>query len=252
LPEGVIETIEEVQEHGSNIARRCPIKGRESVWVLGQVGNWVEFAIDVPSGVVLPGVSASPNCHRGDIEHDETRLGSDRSAPSLDIKSIAEDQGTNDLSRIVEKAVQSSGANIETSAIDTVLLVGVEPIGAPEHWEQKDDKWLESQCLPKTIDLGLPSGVLHQDDLGVVWSDDVLSIAKEQSKASTHEHEYDEADVSTICDSASLCLVDILTEWNLRESVGFDDRKKGPGRRALHVRKVNHLQNKKSFLPDYQ
>jgi hypothetical protein len=80
-----------------------------------------------------------------------------------------------------------------------------------------------SQGLPKTIDLGLPSGILHQDDLGVVWPNDVLSIAKGKSKTSTEKHEHDEADVSTISDITGFLLVDILSERNLRKSAKFDD-----------------------------
>jgi hypothetical protein len=58
-------------------------------------------------------------------------------------------------------------------------LVGVKPVGAPEHWEEKDDIWFKFQGFPKALELGLPRWVLHQHDLGVVWPNDVLSVAKE-------------------------------------------------------------------------
>ncbi len=106
------------------------------------------------------------------------------------------------------------------------MLVSVEPVGAPEHREEKDNERLISDGLPKPHDLGLPARVLHQHYLGVVWPNNVVGIAKKKGENSADEHQNDETDVSTISDSACGLLVDVLAQWNLRLLVKFKDKER--------------------------
>lgn len=173
LPESVIEAVEDVEKHRSDVARVSPIDGLESIGINRQAGGLVDIVVDVETSVVLISISTPPDNHGNDIEHNKTGFGTNRATELLDVKSITKNQCTENLCCVVEKTVQSSSTHVESGSVDSVLLISVEPVGAPEHWEEKDDKWFISQCLPKAHDLGLPSGVLHQHNLGVVWTNNV-------------------------------------------------------------------------------
>jgi hypothetical protein len=95
------------------------------------------------------------------------------------------------------------------------LLVGIEPVGRPEHWEEKNDKWLESDSLPKSNKLRLPARVLHQNDASSVRSDNIAGITKTEGEAGTAEHEDNEGNVGTISDCAVRFDMDVLSKWDL-------------------------------------
>ena len=98
-------------------------------------------------------------------------------------------------------------------------MIGCEPIGRPKHGEEEKNEGFESNGFPKSDELGLPAGVLHQDNASPIRSDDITGVAKAQSNTSTQEHEDDEPDVGTIGDSAVGLDIDILAERDLKRNI---------------------------------
>jgi hypothetical protein len=137
----------------------------------------------------------------------------------VDIHKNTIDNGTDDLGEVVEKVVQGLGAGIKMGTVDAVLLVGSEPVGAPEHGEQENDRGLVSQGLPKTDELGLPAGMLHQNNLGSIGADDILGVAEKKGDACSEEHEDNEGNVGTIANVLICRDMDILSERDLAERV---------------------------------
>ena len=200
LPERVIEAVEKVQEHGPSKTRVGP------VFIKGRISTGVQLFVSV---------STAPDSHCHNEKHDQASLCSNRTAPTLHVKEITKEQSTYDLCQVEKETVEGFCASVEAETIDIVLLVGIEPVGRPEHWEKENDKWLEFQGLPKSSNLGLPTGVLHQDNAASVGSDDIFGIAKAEGETGAAEHEDDEGNVSTISDRAVCPDIDVLAKWNL-------------------------------------
>jgi hypothetical protein len=81
-----------------------------------------------------------------------------------------------------------------------------------------------SDGFPKTNELRLPTGVLHQNDLGSIRTNDILGVAKKKGEACSEEHENNEGNVSAVSDCAVGCDVDILSKGNLagkKVRIGF-------------------------------
>lgn len=66
-------------------------------------------------------------------------------------------------------------------AIHVVHLVSVKDVGAKEHGEQKDDPGFVVQGFPETLKLTAPRGVLHQNDFGAVFTNNLVRVTKEQA-----------------------------------------------------------------------
>lgn len=204
LPDGVIEAVEDVEEHVTDIARVSPVLSNPGL------GRRVLTSICLGEGV-----SATPDGHGEDKEECKATLGSDSSADSLDIKSISETHGAYNLRHVVEKGVESLSSSSEIGTVDGVEVVGVEPIRGPEHGEEEDDEGFESDRLVESDELGLPGWVLHQNDSGTVFSDDITSVAEEKGENGTASHEDNEGNICTISDSAVGFNMDVLAKRNL-------------------------------------
>lgn len=213
MPDGIVEAVEEVQEHWANVARSFPI-GRCEIrvdWLVcirinGDKCTIISFGVSV---------SATPDCH-GEDEKDAKRPSStDRTSDPWDIHGKSVEKGPNDLGEVVEKVVQGLGAGVEVSTVDTVLLVGCEPIGGPEHGEQENDHGFVSNGLPKTNELGLPTWVFHQNDLGSIGADNIIGVAEKQGEACPEEHKNDEGNVSAVPNCFVFFDMDVLPDGDL-------------------------------------
>ena len=141
LPKSIIEAIEEVEEHRPDIAMVSPVS-----WDEGGVrdgGTGIDF---------LVGIATSPDDHGEDEKRDPRNLGSKATANTLDVEKVTQDGSGNDFGKVVQETIQGLGASGEVGAVDTVLLVGVEPVRRPEHGEQEDDKGLEADRFPQSDD----------------------------------------------------------------------------------------------------
>lgn len=94
-------------------------------------------------------------------------------------------------------------------------MVGDEPIRRPEHREEKNDERFEADSFPEADDFGLPGWVLHKNDVGPVWTDNIGGIAQEKSKTGTGKHKDDEGDVRSIRDCLVGSDMDIFTKRDL-------------------------------------
>ena len=154
LPDGIVQAVEDVQEHVSDISLVGPIL--EILWCPES---------DISTVVSLgERVTSSPDDHGKPKEHDQASLGSQATGVFLKIEDVSNAEGTGDLGEVVEKGVKGLGAGVEVGTVDGVEMVGVEPIRGEEHGEEEDDKWLELDRLDETHQLGLPGGVLHEDN----------------------------------------------------------------------------------------
>lgn len=132
LPGSIIKAIEDVQEHGTNIARVGPVS-----WLKGRLS-------DSCAGIcLLEGISTTPDSKGKDEENPKCNLGAYRTTDLLQIKEISPDTGSKDLRHPVQKTIQGLGSGIEVRAVYGVLLVDVEPIGREEHGEKEKYKRLE-------------------------------------------------------------------------------------------------------------
>lgn len=206
LPGGIIKAIEDVQEHGTNIARVGPVS-----WLEGRLS-------DSCTGIrLLESVSTTPDSKGKNEENPKCNLGAYRTTDLLQIKEISPDTSGKDLRHPVQKTVQGLGSGIEVRAVDGVLLVDVEPIGREEHGEQEKHKRFEFKRFVQPPELALPGWVLHQDDAGAVLSDNVVGIAEREGKKRSAEHEHDEPDVSAIAHCHIGLDVDVFAQGNLYE-----------------------------------
>ncbi len=161
------------------------------------------------------GVPTTPDGHGEDEDEDEADLRSDCTTDFLNIEGIAKEQGAANLGKVVQKTIEGLSAGVEVRSVDSVKLVGVKPVRGPEHGEEKDDEGLESDGLVEPNDLGLPTRVLHQDNAGAIWSDNIGGIAEEQSQNCASEHENNERNIGAIANSFVGLDIDVLTKRDL-------------------------------------
>ena len=207
LPSRIVETVEDIQEHHSHVSGGLPI---------GRLVIWMDLNINVGTGVLLLiSISTTPNNERKGEKDSQSSLCSHGTSHSLDIQSITPDNSSQNLSHVVKERVESFGAGVEASTVDGVELIGVEPVGGPEHGEEKENEGLKFYSLVESDKFGLPAGVLHEDDSGSVGSDNVVGVAEHEGEDSAEEHEHDEGDVSSICHSAVGLDVDVLAKRDL-------------------------------------
>lgn len=232
MPGGIVGTVEHVQEHLSNISLISPVHGNPVG--VGWLGIGVrELGVDEGTVVgLLEIVTTSPDDHGEDEKNAEGDLGTDGATDALDVETVTPDGGGEDLGEPVQHAVQGAGAGVEVGAVHGVLLVDVEPVGDEEHGEEQEDEGLELGGLVQTPQLGLPAGVLHQDDAGAVLSDDIGCVDEEEGEDGTEEHEHDECDVRAIGDVSGLLDVDVGSEGNLWSMSVYISRVSGSSRGA--------------------
>lgn len=204
LPDSIVETVEEVEEHGADETRVSPVLGLPvgSAGILSRV-------------LLLKGIAAAPD-DEGESEEDTPgQLGTDGTAEQGDIQEETPDTSGDDLCKIVEETVEGVGAGAEEGAVDGVLLVRGEPVRGEEHGEEEDDERLEAERLPQAQELAGPARVLHENDTAAILSHDVVGIAEHKGEDGTETHQDDEANVSTISDVVLSGVVDVLAKRNL-------------------------------------
>lgn len=207
LPNRIVETVKDVQEHGADISRGSPVGG---------LIVRVQLGIDRLARVVLlVGVAAAPKSKSKDNQDNPSHLGTNGPAHTLDIDQDAGNPGGENLREIVQEAVERLGARRESCAVDTVLLIDVEPVGGEEHGEQQHNQRLEAECLPETEKLALPAGVLFQNDTTAILSNNVIGVAEQEGEDGAAEHEDDEANVGAIGDGRIRLDVDVFPERDL-------------------------------------
>lgn len=206
LPDSIVHAVEEVEEHGTNVALGSPIPALE---IRG-------LGVDILTSVShLPSVPTTPDNNCKDEKGDQGCLSTDRATNTFRIKHRAHDNSGHDLSKPVQESIEGLGAGVEVGAVNGVLLICVEPIGGPEHGEEEDDPRFRAECIPQTDDLGFPRGVLHQDHARAVGTHDLFCVAETQGKTGAYEHEYDEGDVGAVADGFVLHDIEVLAQGDL-------------------------------------
>ena len=217
LPDGIIETVEDVEEHGANVTAVGPVHGGGLVLFSGGGG-----AIDLLHLVL---VTATPDDEGEGEKNAEGDLAANGAAQLGEIQGVAKQSGGKDLGEPVEQVVEGARADVEVGGVHVVLLVGVEDVGGEEHREESDDPRLQVQALPETLELGDPSGVLHHDDLGAVLADDGVDVDEGQGQDGAEDHENDKADIGAVGDGAVGGGVDVLAERDqtTNDGAGVED-----------------------------
>jgi len=128
LPEAVIHAIEDVKEHGANVARSGPV-------ISGGVSTGIGSLESIATTVDDEGNSE---------EEAPSDLGADTTTEVGEIKTPAHNSGTEDLGEVVKTAVESLGTSVEVGAIDCVLLVDIEPVGREDHGKEENDPGIAS------------------------------------------------------------------------------------------------------------
>lgn len=219
MPCGIEEAVEDVEEHGSDVESPAihPIDGNPRGILRG---------VDGRAGVLFfVGVPAAPGDHGEGEEKDEGGFGAHGTREALNVECVAEEESAEDLGTPVEDVVEGASTGIETSGVDSVLLVGVEPVGGPEHGEEEDHEGFKSDGFIEANEFGFPGGVLHQDDSGSIRAVNIASIAEQESKDGAEEHKHDEGDVCAIRNGSSGFDVDILAKGNLEIRSGQEIEK---------------------------
>lgn len=209
LPDGVVHAVEEVQEHGSNVAGSRPVcRGK----LAGLDGGRVDVLAGVPN---LPGIATAPDSHGQHKDDHDGNAGASGTADTFTIQQGTNQDCCHDLRKPVQEVVEGLGASVEVSAVDTVHLVGVEPVGRPEHGEEQDNPRFGANGLPQAEDLSLPARVLHQDHARAVRADNLVGVAEEEGEDCAESHEHNESNVSAVVDGLVLGHMDILAEGDL-------------------------------------
>lgn len=190
LPDSVVSTVEEVQEHRANVARGTPIPSlEEGSSVSDDIGAVV---------ILLPGPTATIDGDGQDDESDEHDTGTERTTNLGVVEKGTNNGGSADLSEPVQETVQGTSTGVKVGGVDGVLLIGVEPVGRPHHGEQQNDVWLGNDTSVQTLEFGPPAGVLHENDLCTIGSNDLVGVDEEKRQESTGDHQNDESNVGTV------------------------------------------------------
>lgn len=151
--------------------------------------------------ILLPGPAATPDNHCQDEENGPSGAGTRCPTEVAYIEERSDDTRSHDLSEPVQEGIQGASAGVEVGDVDCVSLVCVEPVGRPEHGEQKDDIRFVLEGVPESPQLSFPGWVFHDDNAGSVAADDLVRVAQQESQASAEEHQDDESDVCSVGDS---------------------------------------------------
>lgn len=163
---------------------------------------------------LLEGPTSTVDGGRQDDEGDKHDAGTNRTSNFGVVEEGTNNGSGADLSEPVQETHQGTSTGVKECCVDGVLLVCVEPIRGPHHGEQQDDVWLGKDASVQTLEFGPPAGVLHENDLCTVRTDDLVGIDEEKSQESAGNHEDDESNVSTVGDRGGHLDVDVLTEGN--------------------------------------
>jgi len=139
LPSGIEEAVEHVEEEVSDIVR---VKD-----VLPGGGN-------VTAGFEDKGKSTAPDGADKDEEDAPTGETASATRESGPIEECTEHKRSEDLSEPVEEIVEGAGADVEVVGVHVVELIGIEPIGGPEHGEEEDDIVVCLQSFEETLQFG--------------------------------------------------------------------------------------------------
>lgn len=118
LPSGVVEAVEDVEEHRSNVSVVSPVLGDKAGSASGST-----------SVAGLEGIAATPNAHSDGKENAPGSLGTNGPAELADVQAVPENEGTGDLCSPVQDVVQGLGAGVKVRTVNSVELIGVEPVG---------------------------------------------------------------------------------------------------------------------------
>lgn len=195
LPRGIKHSVEHVEEHGANITAVTPVQ-------MPLLVVYIRYNISTRVGS-LEIVSTTPNNEGEDEERHNTGLSTYGAGEAFAVESEAEDSGANDLGGPVENRIEGSSTNVEPGGIDILEMVGIEPVGGEEEWEEEDDVPVGLECFEHADELGLPRWIFHKNDTRPVFALDVMGIAEKGGEDESSCHEDDEGNVSSVVDSAT-------------------------------------------------
>jgi hypothetical protein len=205
LPSSIIETVEHVEKHGTNITTISPVHRNVT-------SIFVDALTCVP---FLESISTAPDYHGENEQSSKSSLRSDGSAELLQIEAVTKDNSTNDLRAPVQQTVQCLSTGIENGTVDTIELVGGKPVGRPEHWEEKDNVVVRLKGIIETDKFGDPGWILLQHNLGAIFTVNIRGVAEAKGKDSAQSHEDNESNVGSIIDIGVGSNTDVLPERNL-------------------------------------
>ena len=195
LPDGIVHPVEDVEEHGANIGAVRPID--RWVVVLERLG--VETCLDLRTRVTLLESPAAAPDHEGEDKQDgPDTFGTGGSPEVREIQHEAKDTSAEHLRSPVQNTIQRPGADVELGGVDFVELVGVEPVRGEEHREEEDDVWIGEEGLPQAEQLALPCWILHENDLGAVAADDLVTLNERERKKRAAERQDKKTDISSV------------------------------------------------------
>ena len=198
----IVEAIEHVKEHRSNISMSCPI--------ILHVSVQARLRPRVP---LLPRITAPPNHHRKHKQHSPSKLRSHRASQAPKIKHIPKDICANNLTSPIKHIVERSGPDVELGAVKAVKLVRVKPVAGDEHGEEEDDPDVRLENFPEAEQFAAPGWVFHEDYMRAVRANNVVGVYKGPGKAGAEEGEDHEANVGAVGDVA--CgRVDVFAQRN--------------------------------------
>lgn len=130
LKSGIIETIKDIQKHGSQVATISPIHG---------------CCHHLASVLFLEGIPTSPDTHGDGQQETKVDFGPRRPREILHVQGLAKNESPDHLGQPVQETVKRTGANVEVGAVDTVKMVSVEPVAGEKHGKEEDDVPVGSQ-----------------------------------------------------------------------------------------------------------
>lgn len=160
--------------------------------------------------------TSEPNSQGDGHEEDQTQTSFGRSSKPMRVECNAAKKGSNDLGQPVEHAVHGLGTGREKGSIDTILLIGVEPVGREEHGEQCNDIWFIAESSPESTKFALPARILLDNDTAAIVANNVFGIAQAAGEQDTGEHHRHEPDICAVIDIFIGVRLHVLYERNLR------------------------------------
>ena len=156
LPQRIIHAIENVKE---NRPRR-----RRRLLIINILLQPLRKALILPD---LKSIATAPDRHSRNEEHGPSDLCSCRAREGLEreVEDVPDEQPAHHLRHPIQRAVERARADVECEAVDVVLLVGVEDIGAEEEREHEHDSPFEHDgdsgldCSGERVFFGFDGGV---------------------------------------------------------------------------------------------
>lgn len=215
LVHGIENTIEEVQEEGSNVLAGVVDK-IDAVEISSVLDPGILCGVEnsiLGSEGGLEDDTSDPDGNADTSQHNQAIASTGGAVPLRAIQEVAVEDGGDDLSEPVEHGVHVTGALGEVEAVDSVELVRVDPVGGEEHGNESQHAPVLEESEDR-LELGDGARVLDLDDMRAISTDDLVGGQQENRDEGSEGHDNHVSDVRGSGSTTGLVVAPLNAERN--------------------------------------